>query len=43
MDAIHRFKPDVLSLNVEAVMLLLDIGYAIPFDSRTFVILEVGW
>ncbi|XP_027909778.1 uncharacterized protein LOC114168973 [Vigna unguiculata] len=26
MDAIHRFKPDVLSLNVEAVMLLLDIG-----------------
>ena len=36
-------KPDVLSLDDKAEILLLDQGYAIPLDSLTFVILEVGW
>jgi len=36
-------KPDVVSLDVKAEILLLDQGYAIPLDSLTFVILEVGW
>ncbi|KAL9298179.1 hypothetical protein ACSQ67_024075 [Phaseolus vulgaris] len=35
-------KPDVLSLDDKAEILLLDQGYAIPLDSLTFVILEVG-
>jgi len=36
-------KPDVLSLDDKAEILLLDQGYATPLDSLTFVIFEVGW
>jgi len=36
-------KPDVLSLEDKAEILLLDQGYDTPLDSFTFVIFEVSW